>query len=160
MASCPRASRRGRAKPATFSSDCKFAAQAEAAGGRAAADSWSCVATVLRLPQRPRVTGIVGNCGQASARAEVGLASWRAPTHGEGAHGALGHRPGGLSPLNVGVALAGNEARRMPRARLIRSGNQVLSTLARHGLIAKLQPRQISWPIFKLTQEGRSALRD
>jgi hypothetical protein len=61
--------------------------------------------------------------------------------------------------LNVGVVLAGDEARRIGRGILIRSGNQVLSTLARHGLVVKLQPRRLAWPIYKLTDDGWALLR-
>jgi hypothetical protein len=71
---------------------------------------------------------------------------------------ALRDRPGGMSPLNVGVELAAEQARRLRRDTLIRSGNQVLSTLARHGLVARIQPPKLGWPIFKITDEGYAAL--
>jgi hypothetical protein len=71
---------------------------------------------------------------------------------------ALRLKPAGLSPLNVGVAIAGEDARRAERETLIRSGNQVLSALARHGLVARIQPRKLSWPIFKITDEGVAAV--
>jgi hypothetical protein len=71
---------------------------------------------------------------------------------------ALRRRPGGMSPLNVGVALAGDDARQVRRDALIRSGNQVLSALARHGLVVRIQPRGLGWPIYKITDEGRAAI--
>ncbi len=71
---------------------------------------------------------------------------------------ALRDKPGGISPLNVGVVLAGDGARDKPRDTLIRSGNQVLSALARHGLAGRIQPRRLGWPIYKITDEGRAAI--
>jgi hypothetical protein len=72
--------------------------------------------------------------------------------------GALRQKPGRMSPLNVGVALAGDHDREARRDTLIRSGNQVLSALARHALVARIQPRTLGWPIYKITDEGCLAL--
>jgi hypothetical protein len=63
-----------------------------------------------------------------------------------------------MSPLNVGVALAADDAHHARRDALIRSGNQVLSALARHCLVARIQPRGLGWPIYKITDEGRAAI--
>jgi hypothetical protein len=71
---------------------------------------------------------------------------------------ALRRRPGGMSPLNVDVALAGDDAGHARRDTLIRSGNQVLSALARHGLVVRIQPHRIGWPIYKITDDGHAAI--
>jgi hypothetical protein len=67
---------------------------------------------------------------------------------------ALHGKHGGMSPLNVGVVLAGPSARGAERSTLIRSATRC----SPRSLVVRIRPRKLSWPIFKIADEGLAAL--